>query len=71
MSYLLICLLFNFSPLQFICSSGPLQNILFSFLLNCMYTEANQMMQKKKSYKLDTVCDTKGKKTDSKEKNAL
>lgn len=37
-----------------------------------MYTEANQMMQKKKkSYKLDTVCDTKGKKNDSKEKNAL
>lgn len=27
-----------------------------------MYTEANQMMQKKrKSYKLDAVCDTKGK----------
>lgn len=36
-----------------------------------MYTEANQMMQKKKSYKLDTVRDTKGKKNDSKEKNAL
>lgn len=70
MSYLLICLLFHFSPLQFICSSGPLQNILFIFLFYCMYTEANQMMQKK-SYKLDTVCGTKGKKTDSMEKNAL